>query len=284
MPIPEMALSPVKSLYWEVFPSMATQRVYCMPVLWAGRLYVLGGCSENGLPLDSAEVLDLESQRWCELPPLPTARAGASAVAVGDQLMVMGGMDAQQSPLASVEVYHPDEGKWERKTGLGQASMGITILENDGKVYALGGMGADTTPQASVRLYEPTKDQWLPLTTMPTPRYGAFSFLRGNKIYVLGVWLKATRSCRMREKRADFVAGCLGGRVIAAGGLGNQPSPLASVESYNQLKRRWEPVAPLPSPRCSCASIQTPNMLFLIGGVSQGPSNAVEALCLKETV
>lgn len=27
---------------------------------------------------------------------------------------------------------------------------------------------------------------------------------------------------RMREKRADFVAGCLGGRVIAAGGLGQQ--------------------------------------------------------------
>ncbi|KAA0706997.1 Kelch domain-containing protein 8B [Triplophysa tibetana] len=129
MPIPEMALSPGKSLYWEVFPPMATHRVYCTPVLWAGRLYVLGGCSENGLPLDSAEVLDLESQRWCELPPLPTARAGASAVAVGDQLMVMGGMDAQQSPLASVEVYHPDEGKWERKTGLGQASMGITTLE-----------------------------------------------------------------------------------------------------------------------------------------------------------
>ncbi len=118
-----------KSLYWEVFPSMATERVYCTPVLWAGRLYVLGGCSENGLPLDSAEVLDLESQHWCELPPLPTARAGASAVAIGDQLMVMGGMDAQQSPLASVEVYHPDEGKWERKTGLGQASMGITTLE-----------------------------------------------------------------------------------------------------------------------------------------------------------
>lgn len=137
MPIPEMALSPVKSLYWEVFPSMATQRVYCTPVLWAGRLYVLGGCSENGLPLDSAEVLDLESQRWCELPPLPTARAGASAVAVGEQLMVMGGMDAQQSPLASVEVYHPDEGKWERKTGLGQASMGITTLEKGKKCLPL---------------------------------------------------------------------------------------------------------------------------------------------------
>ncbi|TRY96249.1 hypothetical protein DNTS_033465 [Danionella cerebrum] len=104
-------------------------------------------------------------------------------------------------------------------------------------------------------------------------------------VYVCpGVWIKATRGSRMREKRADFVAGCLGGRVIAAGGLGNQPSPLASVESYNQQKRRWEAVAPLPSPRCSCASVQTPSMLFVIGGVCQGPSSAVEALCLKESV
>lgn len=35
-----------------------------------------------------------------------------------------------------------------------------------------------------------------------------------------GIWLKPSRMSRMREKRADFVAGCLGGRVIAAGGLG----------------------------------------------------------------
>ncbi|XP_076840074.1 beta-scruin [Brachyhypopomus gauderio] len=129
MPVPEMALSPAKSLHWEVFPGMAVPRVYCAPALVAGRLYVLGGCGEGGLLLDSAEALDLESQSWCQLPPLPTARAGASAVALGDQLVVMGGMDAQQSPLASVEVYHPDEGKWERKAALSQASMGIAALE-----------------------------------------------------------------------------------------------------------------------------------------------------------
>lgn len=35
-----------------------------------------------------------------------------------------------------------------------------------------------------------------------------------------GIWIKPSRTSRMREKRADFVAGCLGGRVIAAGGLG----------------------------------------------------------------
>lgn len=36
-----------------------------------------------------------------------------------------------------------------------------------------------------------------------------------------GVWRKPSRTIRMKEKRADFVAGCLGGRVVAVGGLGN---------------------------------------------------------------
>ncbi|KAM6977406.1 kelch domain-containing protein 8B [Aplochiton taeniatus] len=360
MPVQEMSVSPVKSLFWEQFPPMSQARVYSAAAHHQGLLYVLGGCSQTGLALDSAEVLDLESQTWSSLAPLPTPRAGASAVLLGGgQVMVLGGMDQRQSPLASVEVYNPDQGKWESRAGLGQPSMGITAVEKDGKVYALGGMGADTTPQALVRVYEPEKDQWQPLTSMPTPRYGATPFLQGNKIYVMGgrqgkmpvtafesldletlswtrypcipsrrafsccaateraffslgglqqpgphnfysrphfvstmeeydpdqgVWIKPARGSRMREKRADFVTGCLGGRVIAAGGLGNQPTPLASVESYNSVKRRWESVVPMPTPRCSCEPLQTPNMLFLIGGVSQGPSSAVEALRLQETV
>lgn len=35
-----------------------------------------------------------------------------------------------------------------------------------------------------------------------------------------GAWVKPSRTIRMRDKRADFVAGCLGGRVVAVGGLG----------------------------------------------------------------
>ncbi|KAK6480570.1 kelch domain-containing protein 8B-like [Huso huso] len=359
MPVPVMAVSSVKSLYWEVFPPMPTRRVYCTPVYQDGLLYVLGGCSETGLPLDTAEVLDVVTQTWSPLPPIPTARAGAAAVSLGKRLLVIGGMDAEQRPLASVEIYNTDEGKWEKKAGVGQPSMGISAVEKEGEVYALGGMGCDTSPQALVRVYDPGRDQWHPLPSMPTPRYGASSFLRGNKIYVLGgrqgklpvtafeafdlevkswtrfpsipsrrafascamgdktffslgglqqpgphnfysrphfvstvevydtelgIWNKPARTPRMREKRADFVSGYLGGRVIAVGGLGNQPSPLASVESYNPVKRRWEYVAPMPSPRSSCAGLQTERLLFLIGGVAQGPSDAVEALCVQESV
>ncbi|KAJ8394898.1 hypothetical protein AAFF_G00042530 [Aldrovandia affinis] len=100
-----------------------------VPEMADGLLYVLGGCSETGLPLDTAEALDLASQTWTQLPPLPTARAGASAVTLGSRLLVIGGMDTQQSPLSSVEIYNPDEGKWERKASLAQPSMGITSVE-----------------------------------------------------------------------------------------------------------------------------------------------------------
>lgn len=35
-----------------------------------------------------------------------------------------------------------------------------------------------------------------------------------------GYWTKLPRSLRMRDKRADFVVGSLGGHILAIGGLG----------------------------------------------------------------
>ncbi|XP_053544929.1 kelch domain-containing protein 8B [Bombina bombina] len=359
MPISIMASSGIMSLYWEVFPPMPTCRVYCTPVYQDGHLFVIGGCSKSGLPMDTMEMLDVASQTWTVLPPLPTARAGAAAVSLGKQVLVIGGMDSEQCPLASLEIYNMDEGKWEKKAPLCQPSMGISATEKEGKIYALGGMGADTSPQAFVRVYELGRDNWQQLPSMPTPRYGASVFLRGYKIYVLGGrqgklpvtafealdlemkswtrypsipsrrafascamtdnsffslgglqqpgphnfysrphfvntveifdseggnWSKPGRSTRMREKRADFVSGYLGGRVVAAGGLGNQSSPLSSVEGFNPVKKRWECLPSMPTGRCSCSYIQSHNMLFVIGGVAHGPSSAVEALCVLEDV
>lgn len=40
----------------------------------------------------------------------------------------------------------------------------------------------------------------------------------------------------------------------------------------------------MPTARCSCSSLQAGPWLFAIGGVAQGPSQAVEALCLRDGV
>lgn len=86
------------------------------------------------------------------------------------------------------------------------------------------------------------------------------------------------KSCELKPVRtfASRLTGCFHD-------TGNEPAPLASTESYNPVKQRWECVAPMPTARCSSALLQTSSMLFVIGGVAQGPSNAVEALCLSDT-
>nr|XP_003936719.1 kelch domain-containing protein 8B [Saimiri boliviensis boliviensis] len=348
-----------RAFVWQVFPPMPTCRVYGTVAHQDGHLLVLGGCGQAGLPLDTAETLDMASHTWLALAPLPTARAGAAAVVLGKQVLVVGGVDEVQSPVAAVEAFLMDEGRWERRATLPQAAMGVATVERDGMVYALGGMGPDTAPQAQVRVYEPRRDCWLSLPSMPTPCYGASTFLHGNKIYVLGgrqgklpvtafeafdletrtwtrhpslpsrrafagcamaessvfslgglqqpgphnfysrphfvntvemfdlehgSWTKLPRSLRMRDKRADFVVGSLGGHIVAVGGLGNQPCPLGSVESFSLARRRWEALPAMPTARCSCSSLQAGPRLFVIGGVAQGPSQAVEALCLRDGV
>lgn len=39
----------------------------------------------------------------------------------------------------------------------------------------------------------------------------------------------------------------------------------------------------MPTPRCACSSIVVQNCLLAVGGVSQGLSSAVEALCLSDS-
>lgn len=63
---------------------------------------------------------------------------------------------------------------------------------------------------------------------------------------------------------------------------GNQSCPLDSVEGFSLSRKRWELLPPMPTGRCSCSSCSAPGLLFVIGGVAQGPSGAVEALCLRE--
>lgn len=63
---------------------------------------------------------------------------------------------------------------------------------------------------------------------------------------------------------------------------GNQSCPLDSVEGFSLSQKKWEMLPPMPTGRCSCSSCPAPGLLFVIGGVAQGPSGAVEALCLHD--
>lgn len=350
-----MEVPNVKDFQWKRLAPLPSCRVYCSLLESGGQVYAIGGCDDNGVPMDCFEVYSPEADQWTALPSLPTARAGVAVTALGKRIMVIGGVGTNQLPLKVVEMYNIDEGKWKKRSVLREAAMGISVTAKDYRVYAAGGMGLDLRPHNHLQHYDMLKDMWVSLAPMPTPRYAATSFLRGSKIYVLGGrqskyavnafevfdietrtwtkfpnipckrafssfvtlddhlyslgglrqgrlyrqpkflrtmdmfdmeqggWLKMDRSFFLKKRRADFVAGSLSGRVIVAGGLGNQPTVLETAEAFHPGKNKWEVLPAMPTPRCACSSIVIKNCLLAVGGVNQGLSNAVEALCVSDS-
>ncbi|KGL99277.1 Kelch domain-containing protein 8B, partial [Charadrius vociferus] len=265
------------------------------------QILVVGGVDAAQSPLASVEVYHVDEGKWEKKAALAQPSMGISAVQRDGAVYALGGMGADTSPQALVRVYEPAKGPTASGlcTGGRQGKLPVTAFEAfdletrswtrypsvpsrrafaacamaDGVVFSLGGL------------------------QQPGPHnfYSRPHFVNTVEMFdpAQGAWSKPSRAVRMREKRADFVAGCLGGRVVAVGGLGNAggrhvPVPVLCGTSVTCVVvgslsgKKWEPLPPMPTGRCSCSSCPAPSLLFIIGGVAQGPSSAVEALCLRE--
>uniref|UniRef100_UPI00398EE0BD kelch domain-containing protein 8B-like isoform X3 n=1 Tax=Pristiophorus japonicus TaxID=55135 RepID=UPI00398EE0BD len=228
-----------------------------------GRVYALGGMGSDAAPQALVRVYDPARDHWQPLPPMPTPQYAASAFLKGNKIYVLGGRQGKL-PVTAFEALDLETKSWTKYPSIPSRRAFANCAMTEKCFYSLGGL------------------------QQPGPHnfYSRPHFVNTVEVFDIeqGNWTKQSRSTRMREKRADFSVGHIGGRVIAAGGLGNQPVPLGSVEGFNPTKRKWESLPAMNTPRCSCASLQIDNMLFVIGGVAQGPSNAVEALCDRESI
>uniref|UniRef100_A0A8D2QJS6 Kelch domain-containing protein 8B n=1 Tax=Zonotrichia albicollis TaxID=44394 RepID=A0A8D2QJS6_ZONAL len=233
---------------------------------------------------DATERPQQGRDHWQPLPSMPTPCYGASAFLQGNKIfggsivpstaasrphpastspLCIGGRQGKL-PVTAFEAFDVETRSWTRYPSVPSRRAFAACAMADGVVFSLGGL------------------------QQPGPHnfYSRPHFVNTVEMFdpAQGVWRKPNRTIRMKEKRADFVAGCLGGRVVAVGGLGNQSCPLDSVEGFSLSQKKWEPLPPMPTGRCSCSSCPAPSLLFIIGGVAQGPSGAVEALCLRDGV
>lgn len=122
-----MEVPNVKDFQWKRLAPLPSRRVYCSLLETGGQVYAIGGCDDNGVPMDCFEVYSPEADQWTALPPLPTARAGVAVIALGKRIMVIGGVGTNQLPMKVVEMYNIDEGKWKKRSVLREAAMGISV-------------------------------------------------------------------------------------------------------------------------------------------------------------
>ena len=122
-----MELPSTKEFQWKSLAPLPSRRVYSTLVEAAGQVFAVGGCDDNGVPVDSFEVYSPEADQWAALPPMPTARAGVAVAVLGKRIMVIGGVGGNQQPLKVVEMYNTDEGRWRKRSSLREAAMGISV-------------------------------------------------------------------------------------------------------------------------------------------------------------
>lgn len=122
-----MEVANTRDFQWKTLSPLPSRRVYSTLVEVGGQVFAIGGCDDNGVPMDCFEVYSPEADQWTSLPPMPTARAGVAVATLGKRIMVIGGVGANQVPLKIVEMYNVDEGKWKKRNSLREAAMGISV-------------------------------------------------------------------------------------------------------------------------------------------------------------
>lgn len=83
-----------------------------LPELFPGFIYVIGGISDEGIELRSAEMYDPISRRWSALPVMVTRRAYVGVACLNNCIYAVGGWNEALGALETVEKYCPEEVTW----------------------------------------------------------------------------------------------------------------------------------------------------------------------------
>lgn len=147
---------------WNYTTPMNQTRVMFGSTVCDGKIYVLGGMTEEKKASKSMEMFDVEKRTWTTLSDYPgdvTGICNMALVTIGNDIYVLGGQSddtAAAKILSDVYCYHTGNGKWEKKAAMPQKRTGMVTTVYDGKIYAFARIG--TTERVDV--YDVTEDKW----------------------------------------------------------------------------------------------------------------------------
>ncbi|XP_005989269.1 kelch domain-containing protein 8A [Latimeria chalumnae] len=287
---------------WNSLPQMPTARAGMAVAALGKRIMVIGGVGVDQNPLKTVEMYNIEEGKWSKKRSLREAAMGLSVTGKDCRIYAVGGMGSDLRPQSHLQQYDIMKDMWVSLPPMPTPRYGTTSFLNGTKIYVLGGRQSKYSINA-FEVFDLEARSWTKFPSIPRRRVFCSYVMTESNIFSLGGlqqggtyrrpkfvktvevfdfeqggWMKTNHSLYLKRRRADFVAAYVKGRVIIAGGLGNQPSALDSVQALNPLKNKWECLPAMPTPRCACSSIVVKNRLFVIGGVNQGPTDAVEVL------
>jgi DNA-binding CsgD family transcriptional regulator len=157
---------------------------YIGAAVLGGRVFVPGGCAEDGAALSVLEVYDPATDAWTTAAPLSRPLCGYALAVHGDRLYLFGGTDGRRY-LDAVYVYDPQTDRWEGRSAMpvAQALAAAAPLGDD--IYVVGGYRAGQE-QTTCAVYNPARDIWSACPPLTLARGGLGLVPFGGQLYAIG--------------------------------------------------------------------------------------------------
>ncbi|XP_035243041.1 kelch domain-containing protein 8A [Anguilla anguilla] len=292
---------------WVGLPAMPTPRAGAAVAVLGKQLLVVGGVGKDQRPLKAVEMYNTDEGKWRKRSSLREAAMGISIMAKDGRAFAVGGMGADLLPRSILQQYDLRKDVWALLPSMPTPRYDTTAYLLGSKIYVAGGRQCKRSVK-SFEAFDMESRSWATLPSLPCKRaYAGVTWDRDGHLHWLGglrqgglhqrskftnnvnifdtqqgFWRKSEDTVSMKTKRADFACAYLRGRIVVAGGLGNQPSVMDTVEAFHPEKRKWERLPPMTTPRCSASSIVIRDRLLVVGGVNQIPISAHEILYVKD--
>jgi N-acetylneuraminic acid mutarotase len=258
------AYDPATDTWATKTPMLSPHRWNAFAATLNGIIYVVGGQGPDGcgVAVSTVEAFDPAGNggmgSWSTRHAMSSPRAQVGLAVIYDNdlnhdvLYAIGGFGLPNNhpnpPVNTVERYDPDTDTWTLRAPLNVARRFPNVAVVGGKIYAIGGYDNNPGPGGqgpdTVEEYDPASDTWV-FKTSPIP------------------------------VRRSGLAGCavLNGEIYVVGG-GDGSGVLAAVEAYDPsrdgLQDAWTIEPPLPTARTSLGAAVVNNILYAIGGASDG--------------
>ena len=149
-----------------------------------GRIYAIGGSTENGL-VGINEEYDPEANTWTYKKPMPTPRAMFRLEVVQNKICCIGGDTGKT--LAN-EVYDPATDTWETRAPMPTPRSSFSTVVFRDRIYVIGGIageGLRGTYTGVTEVYDPARDTWETKASIVNASFPETCIAINGKIYVI---------------------------------------------------------------------------------------------------
>jgi hypothetical protein len=281
--------------------SLVTERLLHTAItLGSGKVLIVGGQEENGVPLASAELYDPAAGTFASTGSMGTVRTCHTATLLQNgMVLVAGGTDATGTALATAELYNPGNGSFSSTGSMGTPrSCPAAVLLGNGQVLVTGGIDS-TGVLASAEIYDPTKGTFAPTAgSMNTVRtqHTATLITSTGKVLVTGGNTggpataaadlfdpgtgKFTPTGSMGTARFFHSATLLtsNGKVLVAGGIDSSGASFTTAELFDPGAGTFTPTGPMGTARAiHTATLLADGTVLVAGGEVTGGNDTVTA-------